>query len=124
MKLMLTTFVIPFAFVYYPSLMGFPYLEWGVLIPIITCLLLQWTVSVTCYGYFQRDLNTQERWVFALISFTGYAALTDKGISSNLLFVAMLIAMSAYIYMTTENAERSGMRAVRKAKRASDTNTG
>ena len=39
MKLMLTTFVIPFAFVYYPSLMSFPNLKWEVLVPIITCLL-------------------------------------------------------------------------------------
>ena len=67
MKLMLTTFVIPFAFVYYPSLMSFPNLKWEVLVPVITCLLLQWTVSVTCYGYFRRDLGTIERLLFGVI---------------------------------------------------------
>lgn len=101
MKLMLTTFVIPFAFVYYPSLMSFPNLEWEVLVPITTCLLLQWTVSVTCYGYFRRDLTTFERWLFGIISVAGYGALSDRGIYSNLLFGAMLLAMSVYIFLTS-----------------------
>ena len=102
MKLMLTTFVIPFAFVYYPSLMSFPNLKWEVLVPIITCLLLQWTVSVTCYGYFRRDLGTIERLIFGVISFAGYGALCDRGIYSNLLFGAMLLAMSAYIFLSSK----------------------
>ena len=102
MKLMLTTFVIPFAFVYYPSLMSFPHLKWEVLVPIITCLLLQWTVSVTCYGYFRRDLGTVERTLFAVISVAGYGALCDRGIYSNLLFGAMLLAMSVYIFLSSK----------------------
>lgn len=104
MKLMLTTFVIPFAFVYYPSLMGFPHLEWGVLVPIVTCLLLQLTVSVTCYGYLWRNLGRWERWAFAVISLAGYGALTDRGITSNLLFGALLLGMSAYVYLTRHRA--------------------
>jgi TRAP transporter 4TM/12TM fusion protein len=102
MKLMLTTFVIPFAFVYYPSLMSFPHLKWEVLVPIITCLLLQWTVSVTCYGYFRRDLGTVERVLFGVISFAGYGALCDRGIYSNLLFGAMLVVMSVYIFLSSK----------------------
>ncbi len=100
MKLMLTTFVIPFAFVYYPSLMGFPHLEWGVLVPVITCLLLQWTVSAACYGNFRRDLSAVERTLFAAVSVAGYAALTDRGIYSNLLFGGMLVLLAAYVLMT------------------------
>lgn len=100
MKLMLTTFVIPFAFVYYPSLMSFPHLKWEVLVPIITCLLLQWTVSVTCYGYFWRDLNALERWLFGCVSVAGYGALTDRGIYSNILFVALLAVMTVYLHFT------------------------
>jgi TRAP-type uncharacterized transport system fused permease subunit len=110
MKLMLTTFVIPFAFVYYPSLMGFPNLEWIVLIPIVTCLLLQWTVSVTCYGYFFRDLSNAERWIFGAISFAGYGALTDRGFTSNLIFGTMLVGMSAFVYLTSRDSERSPLR--------------
>jgi TRAP-type uncharacterized transport system fused permease subunit len=107
MKLMLTTFVIPFAFVYYPSLMGFPNLQWEVLIPIVTCLLLQWTVSVTCYGYFRRDLTTAERTLFGIVSVAGYGALCDRGIYSNLLFGAMLLVMSAYIYLRPSDPVRA-----------------
>lgn len=102
MKLMLTTFVIPFAFVYYPSLMSFPHLTWEVLVPLVTCLLLQWTVSVTCYGYFRRDLSTVERWAFGVISVAGYGALCDRGIYSNILFGALLAAMSVYIFLTSK----------------------
>lgn len=104
MKLMVTTFVIPFAFVYYPSLMGFPNLEWGVVVPIVTCLLLQWTVSVACYGHFYRDLLNWERWAFAVVSLAGYAALMDKEIAPNLVFGAMLLAMTAYLHQTSGRA--------------------
>jgi TRAP transporter 4TM/12TM fusion protein len=100
MKLMLTTFVIPFAFVYYPSLMSFPHLHWEVLVPIVTCLLLQWTVSVTCYGYFWRDLTALERWLFGIVSVSGYGALCDRGIYSNFLFGALLVAVVAYVQLT------------------------
>jgi TRAP transporter 4TM/12TM fusion protein len=106
MKLMLTTFVIPFAFIYYPSLLSFPNLEWNVLIPIVTCLLLQFTVSVACYGYFLRSLTAPERWLFGVVSAAGYAALTDKGVMSNMLFVGLLAAISLYMYLTSSNAER------------------
>jgi TRAP-type uncharacterized transport system fused permease subunit len=100
MKLMLTTFVIPFAFVYYPSLMSFPHLKWEVLVPIVTCLLLQWTVSAACYGYFRRDLSTFERWLFGAASVAGYGALTDRGIYSNILFVGMLAVLATYVHLT------------------------
>ncbi|MGE3626592.1 MAG: TRAP transporter permease [Hyphomicrobiales bacterium] len=123
MKLMLTTFVIPFAFVYYPSLMGFPNLEWGVLVPIVTCLLVQWTVSVACYGYYWRDLNKWERWIFAGISVAGYGALMDKGINSNLLFGALMLAMSVYVYFTAGDRARASvnMAEVRPAKQRIST---
>jgi TRAP transporter 4TM/12TM fusion protein len=104
MKLMLTTFVIPFAFVYYPSLMSFPHLHWEVLVPIVTCLLLQWTVSVTCYGYFWRDLTALERWLFGIVSLSGYGALCDRGIYSNLLFGALLVAVVVYVQLTKPRA--------------------
>jgi TRAP transporter 4TM/12TM fusion protein len=107
MKLMLTTFVIPFAFVYYPSLMGFPHLKWEVLVPIVTCLLLQWTVSIACYGYFRRDLTGVERAVFGVISVAGYGALCDRGIYSNLLFGAMLIAMATYVMLSHKRVIRA-----------------
>lgn len=125
MKLMLTTFVIPFAFVFYPSLLGFPNLEWGMLIPVVTCLLLQFTVAVACYGYFRRRLTGAERWVFAVISLAGYWALTDTGLTPNLVFAAMLVASSVYMYLTSANAARVPLREARarKADPAADTDT-
>lgn len=93
MKLMLTTFVIPFAFVYYPSLMSFPKLSWDILVPLVTVLILQWTVSVACYGFFRRELSKFERALFAFASFAGYAALTDRGIYSNIIFGVILAAI-------------------------------
>ena len=78
-KLMLTTFVIPFAFVYYPSLMSFPNLSWDVLIPIVTCLLLQWTVSIACYGHFLRDQSYTERWGWGVVSLPAMARSARTG---------------------------------------------
>lgn len=118
MKLMLTTFVIPFAFVYYPSLMGFPHLTWDVLVPIITCLLLQWTVSIACYGYFRRDLTGVERAIFGVISLAGYAALCDRGIYSNLLFGAMLVAMASYVMLSHKRVMRAHPAMARTSKHA------
>ena len=86
--------------------MSFPHLKWEVLVPIITCLLLQWTVSVTCYGYFRRDLGTVERTLFGIISVAGYGALCDRGIYSNLLFGAMLLAMSVYVFLSSKRSNR------------------
>jgi TRAP transporter 4TM/12TM fusion protein len=104
MKLMLTTFVIPFAFVYYPSLMSFPHLQWEILVPLVTCLLLQWTVSATCYGYFRRDLTFFERFLFGIVSISGYGALCDRGIYSNILFGVLLLLVSTYVLMTKGRA--------------------
>jgi TRAP transporter 4TM/12TM fusion protein len=103
-KLMLTTFVIPFAFVSYPSLMSFPNLRWEVLIPLVTCLVLQWTVAIACYGNFRRDQTPLERALWGVISLAGYAALMDRGITSNLVFGAMTLAMAGYVYLTPETS--------------------
>jgi TRAP transporter 4TM/12TM fusion protein len=111
-KLMLTTFVIPFAFVYYPSLMSFPNLTWDVLIPIVTCLLLQWTVAITCYGYFLRDQSRAERWFWGMISFLGYVALCGGGITANIVFGLLMLSMTMYVYLTRENGPRIARRPV------------
>jgi TRAP transporter 4TM/12TM fusion protein len=107
MKLMLTTFVIPFAFVYYPSLMSFPNLTWDVLIPLVTVLVLQWTVSVACYGYFRRNLNAVERGLFGVASFAGYVALCDRGVLSNIIFGAILLAVMAWTMLQSVRRQDS-----------------
>jgi TRAP transporter 4TM/12TM fusion protein len=113
-KLMLTTFVIPFAFVYYPSLMSFPKLQWEVLVPIVTCLLLQWTVAITCYGYFLRDQTNFERLLWGIISFAGYAALCTRGIHTNIVFGVLMTAMVIYVYVTRDQGARIAQPAIRR----------
>jgi TRAP-type uncharacterized transport system fused permease subunit len=107
-KLMLTTFVIPFAFVYHPSLMSFPNLTWEVLVPVVTCLLLQWTVAITCYGYFLRDQTRVERWLWGIVSCLGYAALCGGGVTTNIAFGLVMFSMTIYVYLTRENGPRIG----------------
>jgi TRAP-type uncharacterized transport system fused permease subunit len=111
-KLMLTTFVIPFAFVYHPSLMSFPNLTWDVVTPLVTCLLLQWTVAITCYGYFLRDQTRLERWLWGGISLLGYAALCGGGVAVTIVFGMAMACLAAYVYLTRE----SGPRIVRQLK--------
>jgi hypothetical protein len=122
-KLMLTTFVIPFAFVYYPSLMSFPNVTWEVLIPITTCLVLQWTVAIACYGYFLRDQTRTERWLWGAISLLGYAALCGGGIAVSIVFGALMSCLAAYVYLTRESGARIAHRPTLEP-RAAATPTG
>ena len=78
MKLMLTTFIIPFGFVYHPELLSFPEVSWSVLPPVVLILLLQWTSSVVCYGYFIRDLKWSERWGFLVVTAFGFSYLINE----------------------------------------------
>ena len=115
-KLMLTTFVIPFAFVSYPVLMAHPRLSWAVVIPVVLCVVLQWTVSIACYGHFRRDQTQGERWAWGVVSFVGYAAVMDRSIWSNLLFAALTAAMVVYVSLTPNKvAERRSRRELREA---------
>jgi TRAP-type uncharacterized transport system fused permease subunit len=117
-KMMLTTFVIPFAFVYYPSLMSFPNLTWEVLVPILTCLVLQWTVAITCYGYFLRDQTRAERWLWGAVSLLGYTALCGGGIAVSIIFGALMICLTVYTYVTRESGGRIAHRPALEASRA------
>ena len=76
MKLALTTFIIPFAFVFAPELMSFPKVTAGVLREIAEVLLIQWLVSVAAYGWSFRWLSATERWLFGIAGFLGFAAMT------------------------------------------------
>lgn len=90
MALMLATFVIPFAFVYYPALMAFPKVGWDLALPLATVILLQVAVAAACFGYFRGVLSPAGRAVFWVATVAGYAALVDRGTVSNLVFFAIL----------------------------------
>ena len=99
MKLSLLTFIIPFAFVYNPSLMSFPDLTWDVVPPLASLLVLQTTTAISCYGHCFRRLNTVERLAFAIASVVGFAGLVDKGITVNVVFGALVAALLAWIWL-------------------------
>ena len=76
MKLALTTFIIPFAFVYSPELMSFPHVTWPVWREIAEVVLIQWIVSVAAYGYCFRSLGAAERAIFGVAGLLGFLAMT------------------------------------------------
>lgn len=95
MGLALSTFVIPFAFVYYPSLLAFPSFDTNLILPLVTVLLLQFTVVVAFFGHFRRRLDRPERMAFWVATLSGYIAIVDRGSISNYAFFALLIAAMA-----------------------------
>ena len=77
MKLMLTTFIIPFAFCYHPVLLKFPHVGWDVLPPLLLVIMLQVTTSAACYGYFLVRLNFIDRWMFTILTILGLVLLIE-----------------------------------------------
>lgn len=110
MALMLTTIVIPFAFVYYPALMSFPNIGWDLVLPLATVLVLQWTVAVACFGHFRRVLSGAERLWFWGASAAGYVALVDRGYLSNVVFFAAVIAAAVWIPLRESRARAVSIR--------------
>lgn len=76
MKLALTTFIIPFAFVFGPELLAFPNVTVWVLREIVEVMLIQLLISVACYGWLVRNCSGIERAVFAVVAMLGFAAMT------------------------------------------------
>lgn len=76
LKIAMTTFIIPFAFVFSPELMTFPNLTWAVVPAVLKVVFIQWSVSVASYGYIFRPLVGWERWIFAVVSLLGFLGMT------------------------------------------------
>lgn len=105
MKLAVTTFIIPFAFVFHPELLSFPNLTWSVVPPVALLLVLQWTVSVAAYGHFCRDLGAVERAAFALVSLAGFLAIVTAGGTAKVVFLALLGLTVGWVWlMSTRRA--------------------
>ncbi len=73
----------------------------GEVVPAIAeVLIVQWAASVAAYGYFLRDLNVGERFVFVLIAILGFATMTVAGsVSHGLLWTALALT-SSWIFIT------------------------
>lgn len=100
MKIAATTFIIPFAFVYSPSLMSFPNLTWAVVPAVLEVIAIQVTVSVAAYGYFLRPLAAWERWVFFAASLAGFMAMTLGQFYWHTLLIVLFVAMAVWLFMT------------------------
>ena len=108
MKLMLTCFIIPYGFVYHPQLMSFPHLGLTVIPPILLLLALQVTTAVFCYGYLFRDLTHGERALFGLATMSGFAAIVGGGTIALMLFIALTVGASLWMFATKERRLATG----------------
>jgi len=77
MRLMLPTFIVPFAFCYHPQLLDPKNFNWGTLLPIILVLILQFAISALSYGYFFKPLRNAGKAIATLISLAGIWALVS-----------------------------------------------
>lgn len=107
MKLMLTTFIIPFGFVYHPELLSFPNLTWAVVPPVLLILLLQWSSSVVCYGYFIRDLSWAERWGFLAITAVGFSYLVNGRPIELVALGVLLVVVVLWVYLARNRSVRN-----------------
>ena len=94
LKIAMTTFIIPFAFVYSPELMAFPNLTWDVVPALAQVLLIQWSVSVAAYGNVFRNLTQWERWTMGIAAFCGFLGMTDQG---DMFLVSHLVLASVIV---------------------------
>lgn len=109
MKLMLTTFIIPYGFVYHPELLSFPNVTWDVIPPVLLIVLLQWTSSVVCYGYFLRDLNWTERWGFLVVTAVGFSYLiNDRNFELIGLLVSLFVVCSWVVFTRNRTVQSAG----------------
>ena len=97
MKLMLTTFIIPFGFCYHPELLKFPNVGWSVIPPILLIIFLQITTSAFCYGYFFKKLSNIDRFLFLIFTLLGLTFLMNWSITYFIPFVLMFIFLGIKI---------------------------
>ena len=99
MKIALTTFIIPFAFVFSPELMLFPDITVGTIIAIVEVVFVQLAVSVASYGFLFRSLNGVERGGYTIVALSGFLGFTYDTVFWYVA-VILFLAMSGYVYIT------------------------
>ena len=101
MKIALTTFIIPFAFVFSPELMLFPNVTWGTMLAVFEVVFVQLAVSVASYGFLIRSLNGFERGVYAFVALFGFLGFTYD---ANFWYVAVALftAISIYVFVSSK----------------------
>ncbi|MBT3307687.1 MAG: TRAP transporter large permease subunit, partial [Alphaproteobacteria bacterium] len=99
-KIALTTFIIPFAFVYFPELMSFPHMTWAVVPAVLIVVGIQWTISIASYGYLFRPLIGWERGVFAVAAFAGFMGMAHSETSYYAVQVVLFLVMGGMLFAT------------------------
>jgi TRAP transporter 4TM/12TM fusion protein len=99
-KIALTTFIIPFAFVFFPELMSFPNMTWAVVPAILIVVGIQWTVSIASYGYLFRPLIGWERGVFAIAAAAGFMGMAHSETSYYAIQVGLFVVMGGLLFKT------------------------
>jgi TRAP transporter 4TM/12TM fusion protein len=101
MKIALTTFIIPFAFVFSPELMFFPNITPATLLAIGEVIFVQLAVSVSSYGFMFRSLSGVERLVYAVVALAGFLGFT---LDTQFWYAAIVlfIAISGYVYLSNK----------------------
>jgi len=103
-KIALTTFIIPFAFVFFPELMTFPHLTWAVVPAVLVVISIQWTVSISSYGYLFRPLLGWERAVFGVAALSGFLGMAFKENAYYIGQAVLFAGMGLVLFSTRKKA--------------------
>jgi TRAP transporter 4TM/12TM fusion protein len=104
MKLAATTFIIPFAFVYNPSLMAFPHASLHMLAAVVEVLVIQFTSSFFLYAWCFRNLNRWEQAGFGVVTGLGYWAMISPLPRDALVSLGAMLLMMAVSWLRTPRA--------------------
>ena len=111
-KIALTTFIIPFAFVYFPELMTFPHLTCAVVPAIFVVVAIQWTLSIASYGHLFRPLVGWERGVFAVAALAGFMVMVYGDKTYYTAHALLFIPMAMMLFSTrNRNLKRAEVEA-------------
>lgn len=106
MKIAGTTFIIPFAFIFNPRLLGFPDVDASMIMPVIEVLVTQVAFAIAAYGYCFKRLGSVERWAFAVLAVIGYWTLTTYGrpVVRDIILLSSTLALVSWCWFTARLA--------------------
>lgn len=100
MRFAAVTFIIPFAFVYNPSLLNFPHVGSDLVWSIIEVLVVQWVTAVAVFGYLRRRLSAYEEIVAIAGSVAGLGIIIRPDYTTYGIFLGLVAILVACTSMT------------------------
>lgn len=98
MKLSIVAFIIPFVFVYNPSLLDFPRISANFLSATGVAIISTFALSVTLYGYFLQTLSGVKRALFGLATATGFLYVASSQFALLLICIGTLAFVIAWTW--------------------------